>query len=350
MIKINLEKNDFEESKKEYIVLKSKMENSESFTDRKGYGKLSKRFYFLEKLIEKINKKEEIDKNIKDNKLILKKERDEELIKLIEEEIENLKNEKNKIEKEIVIMTSGNSNSEESVLVEIRAGAGGEESSLFAQTLFDAYQKFCKKMGFEINIFDISKTDLGGLKEISFEINGKKAKEWFKYEGGVHRVQRIPATEKKGRIHTSTTSVVVLEKPEKEEIKINPQDLKIETFRASGPGGQYVNKRESAIRITHIPSGIVVASQAARTQVENRENALSLLEAKLFDSRKEEEERKLGAARKSQAGHSMRSEKIRTYNFPQDRITDHRIKKSWGHIEEILNGNLDKIIKTLKKR
>lgn len=342
---------NFEDLKKEYNEINLALSNPQFITDKNEYAKLSKRFSILEKVIERIKRKETIEKELKENEEILKTEKNEGFVNLIEEEIKKLKKEKNETEKQIELMILGNDkNDEYSVLIEIRAGAGGEESALFAQTLFEMYQKFSQKMCWEIDVFDSRKTDLGGFREIFFEIRGKKVREWLKYEGGVHRVQRIPDTEKHGRIHTSTVSVAVLEKPKEKDIEINPQDLKIETFRASGPGGQYVNKRESAIRIIHIPSGIVVASQVARTQVENRENAFSILRAKLFERKKEEEEKKLGATRKSQIGKSMRSEKIRTYNFPQDRITDHRIKKSWGHIEEILNGNLEKMVEDLKNQ
>ncbi len=237
----------------------------------------------------------------------------------------------------------------EKVILEIRAGAGGEEASLFARDLFRMYSKFCQKKNWKLKVLDCHYSDLNGIKKIVFEVEGENAFSQLKYEGGVHRVQRIPITEKSGRIHTSTASVVVLPKPKKAEIKINPNELKIETYKASGPGGQYVNKRMTAIRITHLPTGIVVTSQTERSLFQNKENALSILEAKLLEKQKREELEKIQTQRKSQIGSSERAEKIRTYNFPQNRITDHRIKKSWHNLEDVLEGDLDKIIKSLQK-
>jgi peptide chain release factor 1 len=246
-----------------------------------------------------------------------------------------------------------------SVIVEIRAGTGGEEAALFAADLFKMYSKYGQSQEWRQNILDAHYTDLGGIKQIIFELkSASSTKEGgngdifskMKYEGGVHRVQRIPKTEKSGRIHTSTATVAVLLKPEKTELTIKPEDLKIDLYRASGPGGQYVNKRETAVRITHLPTGIIVSSQSARNQLQNKENALTILKAKLLERREIEDLKNLGKKRKSQIGWAKREEKIRTYNFPQDRITDHRIKKNWHNIEKILDGKLDKVIKTLQKK
>lgn len=358
-------KNNLEKIKEEYNNLQEKLsqlsglsfttqlpKNSSGSLDRREYGEMSKRFSFLQIVVEQINRKEAIEKAIKENKELLETEQDKELQEMAKEEISKLEKEKEKIENEIEKIIEENESDKSSrgnaVIMEIRAGVGGEEAALFAKELFEMYQKFCQKRGWHINILDSHQTDLGGVKEISFEIKGKGCDD-LEYESGVHRVQRIPETEKMGRVHTSTVSVAVLEKPEEKEIEINPQDLRIDTYRASGPGGQYVNRRDSAVRITHIPTGIQVASQAARTQIANRENAMALLEAKLFQIKKEEEEKKLEDSRKGQIGKAMRAEKIRTYNFPQDRITDHRIKKSWKHISEILEGNLDELIEEVKR-
>jgi peptide chain release factor 1 len=231
------------------------------------------------------------------------------------------------------------------VIIEIRAGAGGDEAALFAADLCRMYMRFAEKQGWKAKILDSNTSNLRGYKEIIFQINGEKAYDLLKQEGGVHRVQRIPETEKSGRIHTSTASVAVLPQVEQTQIEIRPSDLKIDTFRASGPGGQYVNKTESAIRITHIPTGLVVASQNERSQGANRENAMSILRSRIYAFKLERETQKLGQQRNAQIGTADRSEKIRTYNFPQDRITDHRIKKSWHNLEEILDGNLRPIIK-----
>ncbi len=344
---------DFKKIKEEYNTLQTKLSQPGLSLNKKEYSEQSKRLALLQTIIEKINRIEEIKKEIKKNEEIISSEPDEELKKLAQEETLKLKKEEEEITRAIKTiweeLSSPKTETTSEVLVEIRAGVGGDEAALFAKDLFEMYQKFSQKMGWQLTVLACHPTELGGFKEISFEIKGKNVKEYLKYESGVHRVQRIPETEKMGRIHTSTVSVVVLEKPKEKEIQINPKDLKIEVYRASGPGGQYVNRRESAVRITHIPTGIVATSQSARTQISNRENALSILKARLYQKIKQEEEQKLGRERKKQIGSAMRAEKIRTYNFPQDRITDHRIKKSWNHIEQILNGDLDKIIKELRK-
>jgi len=238
---------------------------------------------------------------------------------------------------------------QDSIIIEIRAGIGGNEAALFAGDLFRMYSKFGQSQGWGQKILDSNLSELGGFKEIIFELTGKGVFEAMKYEGGVHRVQRIPKTEKSGRIHTSTATVAVLPKPKKTEININPAELKITTYKASGPGGQYVNKTESAVRILHIPSGLVVTSQSERNQLQNKENALSILAAKLLEKKEQEEESQITGARKQQIGWAKRAEKMRTYNFPQDRITDHRIAKSWHDIESIMNGKMDGIVKAFRK-
>jgi len=241
--------------------------------------------------------------------------------------------------------TSVPNNESKAVIMEIRAGAGGEEAALFAADLFRMYTNYAKSQGWTQKILDSHPTSLGGIKQIVFELKGEDVWEKLRHEAGVHRVQRIPKTEKGGRIHTSTASVAVLPKPTKKEIKIRPEDLKIDYYRASGPGGQYVNRRETAVRITHIPTGLVVTSQTQRNQLENKENALSILAARLLEMERKKMHEELAGKRKSQIGSADRAEKIRTYNFPQDRITDHRIKKSWHNIDKILDGKLDPIIK-----
>ncbi len=237
-----------------------------------------------------------------------------------------------------------------SIIIEIRAGTGGDEAALFAADLYRMYTRWAEKQNWQVKLLNINKSSLKGLKEVILQINGKDIYSEMKQESGVHRVQRIPETEKSGRIHTSTATVAVLPQVEKEEAKINPKDLRVDTFRASGPGGQYVNKRESAVRITHIPTNIMVSSQQERTQLANKETALRILCSKVYARQLEKELKKEGAARREQIGTGERSEKIRTYNFPQDRITDHRIGKKWHNIESILNGNLKPIIKAFKKK
>jgi len=236
-----------------------------------------------------------------------------------------------------------------STIMEIRAGTGGEEAALFAANLFKMYSKYAVLQRWKQKILDSHSTELGGVKQITFVIRGENTFSKMKGEAGVHRVQRIPKTEKSGRIHTSTATVAVLAAPKSTEIKIKSDEIKIDVYKSSGPGGQNVNKRMTAIRITHLPTGLVVTSQTERNQLQNKENALSILAARLLEKKEQEEQSKIGGKRKAQIGWAKRAEKIRTYNFPQDRVTDHRIKKSWHNIEEIMEGKLDKIISTLEK-
>lgn len=235
------------------------------------------------------------------------------------------------------------------VILEIRAGTGGDEAAIFASDLARMYQKYSARRGWEFTILDFNQTSLDGYKTLIAEIRGEGVYEELKNESGVHRVQRIPKTEKSGRVHTSTASIAILPEIGEKEIQIKPADLEVSFFRSSGPGGQNVNKVETAVRIIHKPSGVVVASQAGRSQHANREKALEILRAKLFEQKQIEEQSKLGGLRNEQIGSAERAEKIRTYNFPDDRITDHRIGKKWHHIEEILNGNLESIIKAFNK-
>ncbi|MAF20186.1 MAG: peptide chain release factor 1 [Parcubacteria group bacterium] len=235
------------------------------------------------------------------------------------------------------------------IIVEIRSGAGGEEAALFAADLFRMYSRFAEKQGWSTNLISSSQTGLGGYKEIILEIKGEDVFKKLEYEGGVHRVQRIPSTEKSGRVHTSTVSVAVMPMANETEIKINPRDLRIDVLRASGPGGQYVNKRESAVRIIHTPTGLMVTCQEERTQQQNKERAMKVLRTRLLDKKRQEEMSLRGDTRREQIGHADRSEKIRTYNFPQNRITDHRINKSWHQLDKIIDGGLEPIIKTFNK-
>ena len=236
-----------------------------------------------------------------------------------------------------------------SVIMEIRAGAGGEEAALFAAELFRMYQKYSLRKNWQLTVLDSNQTTIGGTKEIIFEVNGLGV-EILKNEAGVHRVQRIPKTEKTGRIHTSTASVAVLAKPKNINIQINPRDLEIEFFRSSGPGGQNVNKVETGVRLIHKPSGLVVACQSERSQFKNREKALELLKARLFDLNWTVAQGKISEERRQQIGTADRSEKIKTYNFPQDRLTDHRLKKNFHNLEKIMDGELDQIFKIYEQK
>ena len=341
---------EIEAIKKEYEEILQKLSDPGLISDWKKLEVITKKKIFLEKIITKQEELRETKSKIEENKAILSTKEDPELVSLAQEELPSLWKRQKVLEKELKsLLNDGKSEEKGSVIVEIRAGAGGDEACLFVGDLFRMYSKYAQSQNLKQKILNSHPAEIGGFKEIIFELKNSDVFSGMKYEGGVHRVQRIPQTEKSGRIHTSTVSVAVLPKPKSAQIKIGPDDLKIDFYRASGPGGQYVNKRETAVRITHSPTGLVVTSQTERNQLRNKENALAILEARLLKKMQMEEEEKVKGKRKDQVGWAKRAEKIRTYNSPQDRITDHRIKKSWHNIEGILNGKLELIIKALKK-
>lgn len=301
---------------------------------------LSIEYSKIEKRLEEYARREELERRVAELASILENG-DEELKALARDEIALLEKERKNLEKKLAVEKD---NLPQSVIMEIRAGAGGDEASLFAYDLFLMYRRFAEKNRWKTGLIHESKSDLGGYKEIIFEIDGENVYKTLRHESGVHRVQRIPETEKLGRVHTSTASVAVLPKAREVDVEIKPQDIRVEFFRSSGPGGQNVNKVETAVRIYHLPSGLVVSSQDSRSQQKNRECAMSLLRSKLLDEKIRSEQKKTREQRREQIGTGDRSEKIRTYNFPQDRVTDHRIKKSWHSIESILQGNIEDII------
>ncbi len=273
---------------------------------------------------------------------------DKELKELAEEELKESKAVlDDSAEKLKVLLLPKDPNDSKNVIVEIRGGAGGEEAALFAASLFRMYSMYAEKKHYAVDISNVNETELGGYKEISFMIDGEGAYSRFKYESGVHRVQRVPDTEAQGRIHTSTVTVAVLPEADEVEFELNPADLKIDTFRSSGAGGQHINKTSSAIRVTHIPTGTVVECQDERSQFKNKDKALKVLRARLYDAEKAKADAAIASDRKSQVGTGDRSERIRTYNYPQGRVTDHRIGLTLYKLESILNGDLDEIIDSL---
>ena len=276
------------------------------------------------------------------------KETDNELKSLFYDEIGKLKQNLEELCEEIkILLLPKDENDDNNVIMEIRPGAGGEEASLFCSVLSNMYKCYAEKNKWKYEILDLSETELGGIKAITFLIKGKNAYGKLKYESGVHRVQRVPETESQGRIHTSTATVAVLPEVEDIDVEIDEKDLKIDTYRSSGAGGQHVNKTESAIRITHIPTGIIVACQDERSQLKNKERAMKILRAKLYDFYREQRDKEYKENRKSQVGTGDRSERVRTYNYPQGRVTDHRVNLSSYDIESVVNGDIDQFIEAL---
>lgn len=278
-----------------------------------------------------------IKQQLRETQRLLDTSTDPDMKQLAQEEIKQLQS----------LLLPKDSNDNKNVILEIRAGTGGDEAELFAAELSRMYQKYSEKNGWHFAIVNSNGSPLGGIKSMVAEIKGKEVYKNLKYESGIHRVQRVPETEKSGRIHTSTATVAILPEAKETDLEINPKDLKIDTFRAGGHGGQNVNKVETAVRITYLPTNTIVTCQDERSQFKNRMKAMSVLRSKLLAEKEEKERRERGEIRRSQISTGDRSEKIRTYNFPQDRITDHRIKKSWNQIEAILKGDLDKIISAL---
>ncbi|HBM98937.1 MAG TPA: peptide chain release factor 1 [Ruminococcus sp.] len=279
---------------------------------------------------------------------ILNETSDAEMRELAQAELDEAKENIEKLSEELkILLLPQDPNDERNVIVEIRGGAGGEESALFSAVLFRMYSMYAEKKGYRTEIINVNETELGGYKEISFMIEGEGAYSRFKYESGVHRVQRVPETESQGRVHTSTTTVAVLPEAEDVELEIDPNDLKIDTFRSSGAGGQHINKTSSAIRITHIPTGTVVECQDERSQYKNKDKALKVLKSRLLKEKQDKQASEIAADRRSQVGTGDRSERIRTYNYPQGRLTDHRIGLTLYKLEDIVNGNLDEVIDAL---
>ena len=337
-----------EELKQEYQSLLKELQNPELISDYQRFQELSKKKAKLEKILKKAQELEDLKTQLTENQEMLGAEDQPELLSLAEAETKTLQERLLSTEKELEeLLAKGQEDLPEAVIMEFRAGTGGEEAALFAANLLSMYQKYATKNEWKTALLEEDRTDIGGIKSAALEIQGEDAFLRLQYEGGVHRVQRIPETEKAGRIHTSTATVALFPKATKTQFQINQADLKVEFTGSSGPGGQNVNKRQTAVRLTHTPSNLVVFSQNSRSQQKNKEAALSLLESKLLQKKEEKEEKEAAGQRKAQIGWAKRVEKIRTYNFPQDRVTDHRIEKSWHGLEKILEGDLNPVVQAL---
>ena len=331
-----------------YIDLTEKISDMEIINDQKVWQKYMKEHADLEPIVFKYREYKNVLNDLSESKAILEEESDEELRELAKMEIAELEDQVEPLEAELkILLLPKDPNDEKNVIVEIRGGAGGDEAALFAGNLFRMYSRYAERRRWKMELLSASDTGVGGYKEVSFLIKGKGAYSRLKYESGVHRVQRIPATESGGRIHTSTATVAVLPEVEDVEVEINPNDLIIDVFRASGNGGQCVNTTDSAVRITHIPTGEVVSCQDEKSQLKNKEKALKVLKARLYDKALSEQHDEVAAERKSQVGTGDRSERIRTYNYPQGRVSDHRINLTLYKLDQFLDGDLDEMIDAL---
>lgn len=336
-------------AEEKFEEISQKLTDPEIISDNEQYKNLMKEYKKLSPLIEKYRAYKKAKADFEEAKEMLEAGGlDKEFKEIVQEELETNRDKMEQLTDEIrILLLPTDPNDDKNVIVEIRGGAGGEEAALFAHSLFRMYSMYAESKGWKVDILNLNETELGGIKEISFSIEGEGAYSRLKFESGVHRVQRVPETESSGRIHTSTVTVAVLPEAEEVEFEINPADLQIDTYRSGGAGGQHVNKTESAIRITHIPTGVVVECQDERSQYKNKDKAMKLLRSRLYEAKLREQNQKIASERKSQVGTGDRSERIRTYNFPQGRLTDHRIGLTLYRLEENLNGNLDELIDAL---
>ncbi|MDY6315113.1 MAG: peptide chain release factor 1 [Clostridia bacterium] len=331
-----------------YEQLSKQISDPDVIADQDKWRKLMKEHSDITPIVEKYKEYKKCKDDIEGAQEILKEETDPELKEMAQAEIEDAKERIEGIADELkILLLPKDPNDDKNVIIEIRGGAGGDEAALFAADLFRMYSMYAETRRWKVEILSANETDIGGYKEISFSIEGHGAYSRFKFESGVHRVQRIPSTESGGRIHTSTVTVAVLPEVEEVEVEINPNDLRIDVFRAGGPGGQCVNTTDSAVRITHIPTGIVVSCQDEKSQLKNKEKAMKILRSRVYDAFLEQQNAEIAAERKSQVGTGDRSERIRTYNYPQGRVTDHRIGLTLHKLDMVLNGDLDEIMDAL---
>jgi len=337
-----------DQTEKRYQELYEQMAAPEAASDLKQLQALAQERASLEDLVTKYREYKKASKELEDVKAMHIVGMDEEMRALIKQEIESLESQQDRLLQELrLTLLPKDANDKKDIIIEIRAGAGGDEAGLFAADLFRMYSRYAQSKGWEIDIIDSNESGIGGFKEIIIEIKGKGAFSRLKYERGVHRVQRVPTTESSGRIHTSTATVAVLPEADEVELSINPNDLRIDIYHSGGAGGQHVNKVATAVRITHLPTGMVAICQDERSQLRNRTKAMAVLRARLLDMEQRKQEAEMTKQRRSQVGTGDRAEKIRTYNFPQDRVTDHRIGLTLHNLPRILEGELDELIETL---
>ena len=328
--------------------LEKKIIDPEIMKDMNVWQKLAKEHGDMKPIVEKYREYSKHKKELEENKEMLKESLDDEMKELVKEEISNLEDSIEKEEQDLkILLLPKDPNDEKNVFMEVRAGTGGDEARLFAEDLLRMYRMFADKQKWKTEIMSISEQGVGGIKEVVFLVKGKGAYSKLKYESGVHRVQRVPATESSGRIHTSAATVAVLPEVEDVDVVINQNDLRIDVYRASGNGGQCVNTTDSAVRITHIPTGVVVTCQDEKSQLKNKDKAMKILKSRLYEKYQEEQNKDIADARKSQIGSGDRSERIRTYNFPQGRVTDHRINMTIYQLDSFLNGDISEMIDAL---
>ncbi|MEW6388781.1 MAG: peptide chain release factor 1 [Thermodesulfobacteriota bacterium] len=335
---------------KRFAELEARLGDPEVIRNQEVFQKYRKEHAELAPLVQAFRRYRQAQKELADNQSLLKEETDEELKALIREEIQTLKEETARLEEELrLLLLPKDPNDEKDVILEIRAGTGGEEAALFAADLFRMYSRLAERRGWKVEVLSHSTTGIGGLKEIIAAISGDRVYSQLKYESGVHRVQRVPVTESQGRIHTSAVTVAILPEAEEVDVQISPEELRVDVFRSSGPGGQSVNTTDSAVRLTHLPTGLVVTCQDEKSQHKNKAKALKVLRSRLLDLKHQEQQQQIAQDRKSQVGTGDRSERIRTYNFPQSRITDHRIGLTLHGLkmEATLDGDLDELLQSL---
>ena len=331
-----------------YLVLEKKISDPEVIKDMDSWRKYCKESSDLTPIIEKYHEYKKAKQTITDDKEMLSEGQDKDMEELIRAELAEAEDDLKRCSQELkILLLPKDPNDEKNVIMEIRGGTGGDEAALFAADLFRMYSMYAESRRWKIDILSSNPTDIGGYKEVCFSVEGQGAYSRLKFESGVHRVQRVPSTESGGRIHTSAVTVAVLPEVEEVEVDINPNDLRIDVFRAGGPGGQCVNTTDSAVRITHLPTGIVVSCQDEKSQFKNKDKAMKILRSRIYEVLEEERHKEIADERKSQVGSGDRSERIRTYNFPQGRVTDHRINLTLYKLEQILNGAMDELIDAL---